>query len=110
MNTIRVMHSPPQSPIVWPGSRPNLTKRITAIFSTYFRRDEYTVLISPFFGGGAVELHLNNMHGYRVIANDIHARLMGFWMSVKFERNELVECLRGARTRRSDVVASANFF
>jgi DNA adenine methylase len=40
-------------------------------------------LISPFFGGGSFELHLNKKYGCKVIANDLFKPLATFWTEVK---------------------------
>lgn len=54
------------------------------------------VLLSPFFGGGSFEFHLQNKYGFKIIASDKFKPLITFWKVCKcaYIKPQLCEKLR----------------
>ena len=51
-------------------------------------------IVSPFLGGGSFELHLLTKRKCIVYASDIYGPLIDFWMTMIYDRKELIRCLR----------------
>jgi len=63
--------------------------------------DDCHTLISPFFGGGSVELEFLKRHPEnRVLANDKFAPLTNFWLHLKNDQNLRTEILRRFERKR----------
>lgn len=80
-----------KSPLRYPGGKTRAMKiLINAIKSHYPNRK---TLLSPFFGGGSVELNLQS-NGYNVYANDLFVPLYKFWMAVQNSKDILAKNVR----------------
>jgi len=73
----------------YPGGKTRAVKTLLASFPT-----DVTVVVSPFFGGGALELALASQRNCRVIANDKFEPLYNFWVTLKNNCTELVAEVR----------------
>ena len=79
-----------QSPLRYPGGKTRACKILDEIVSQYFDISEFDSIISPFFGGGSFEFHMQNKYQLRIIANDKFAPLANFWRTCKMAQGELV--------------------
>lgn len=79
-----------QSPLRYPGGKTRACKILNEIVSQYFDISEFDSIISPFFGGGSFEFHMQNKYQLRIIANDKFAPLANFWRTCKMAQDELV--------------------
>jgi hypothetical protein len=48
------------SPLRYPGGKTKTCNKLYEILTTYFDLSKFTTIISPFFGGGSFEFHLQN--------------------------------------------------
>lgn len=81
------------SPLRYPGGKTRARRILDKVF-----RAEYPgrrVLLSPFLGGGSVELHQMDA-GFRVYANDLFRPLATFWQVLKTRPHELQDAVRAA--------------
>jgi DNA adenine methylase len=69
----------------YPGGKARAVKTLLSYIP-----DDVTVVVSPFFGGGAFELALAQMRNCRIIANDKFEPLYNFWITLKNNRDDLV--------------------
>lgn len=83
------------SPLRYPGGKGRAVKHITPIFP-----DDMTELISPFFGGGSIELALIKQRpNLTVKGNDKFDLLINFWKTVKENQQELTTNLHRSHTQ-----------
>ena len=82
------------SPLRYPGGKTRAREKLLRIFIDNFDYTDYDRLVSPYFGGGSFEFHIQNKFGYRLLANDKFFPLYLFWDSVKYSKAKLVERLR----------------
>jgi len=73
----------------YPGGKSRAVKHLLEHIPVQASGQQVTVL-SPFFGGGALELALLD-RGYHIIANDKFEPLYNFWVALKNEKDRLVE-------------------
>ena len=59
------------SPLRYPGGKTRACKSLDIILNENFDIKTFNKLVSPFFGGGSFEFHLQNKYGLEIIANDI---------------------------------------
>jgi len=79
-----------QSPLRYPGGKTRACKILDEIVAQQFEISAFDRIISPFFGGGSFEFHLQNKYHLRIIANDKFTPLANFWRTCKTNRDELV--------------------
>lgn len=72
-----------KSPLRYPGGKSRAANKIASFIS-----EDITEIISPFFGGGSVELHLTS-RGVKVFGYDIFKPLVEFWQCL-LERPQLL--------------------
>lgn len=72
----------------WAGGKRSLVERILGLFPEDHRRRSFH---EPFFGGGAVFFRLEPEVGS---INDVNARLMNFYRTVRDSPDELVEAAK----------------
>ncbi len=82
-NTYKRMHI---SPLRYPGGK---SKAIGLILSNLPKLKEKKI-VSPFFGGGSVELCLSQMLGINVIGYDIFNMLVNFWDVLINHKDEFI--------------------
>lgn len=78
------------SPLRYPGGKTRACKKLDEILSEYFDINSFSILLSPFFGGGSFEFYLQNKYDFPIITNDKFTPLYNFWKSAKFNNSELV--------------------
>jgi len=79
-----------QSPLRYPGGKTRACKILDEIVCQYYNISEFDRIISPFFGGGSFEFHLQNKYHLPIIANDKFTPLANFWRVCKTNQGELV--------------------
>jgi DNA adenine methylase len=79
-----------KSPLRYPGGK----TRAVRILTEHIQRNypERNIIISPFFGGGSLELSLST--SFQVIGNDLFSPLIIFWKMVKMDPVSLSQQIR----------------
>jgi len=78
-----------KSPLRYPGGKTRACKKLDLIFSKHFNTNKYSVIVSPFFGGGSFEFYIQNKYKYSIRANDGFMPLANFWNLCKNNKEEL---------------------
>jgi DNA adenine methylase len=68
-----------RSPLRYPGGKTRACKPLNEILDKYFNMKNYKSIVSPFFGGGSFEFHIQNKYDLHIIANDKFEPLYNFW-------------------------------
>ena len=79
-----------KSPLRYPGGKTRAVKKLDEIVNSEFDIKQFDTVISPFFGGGSFEFHLQNTYNLKVIANDAFTPLYSFWYACKYLNKNLV--------------------
>jgi DNA adenine methylase len=79
------------SPLRYPGGKTRACKKLDEIFNQYFDVNQFNKVISPFFGGGSFEFHLQNKYSLGILANDKFKPLYYFWKICKTKKQELID-------------------
>ncbi len=79
------------SPLRYPGGKTRACQILDDILTKHFDIKSFDNFISPFFGGGSFELHIQNKYNLNIIANDKFTPLYHFWYSCKFNQDKLCE-------------------
>ena len=87
-------HTTNISPLRYPGGKTRACKIIDHVILQHFDINCFDTIISPFFGGGSFEFHLQNKYGLKLIVNDKFTPLYNFWRQVKLNKTILCEELR----------------
>lgn len=87
-------HTTNISPLRYPGGKTRACKIIDHVMLQYFDINCFDTIVSPFFGGGSFEFHLQNKYGLKLIVNDKFTPLYNFWRQVKLNKTILCEELR----------------
>ena len=82
-----------KSPLRYPGGKTRACKKLDAILTSHFDLHTFDAVISPFFGGGSFEFHLQNKYNLAIVANDKFKPLYSFWDRCKYEKQELCDKL-----------------
>jgi DNA adenine methylase len=82
-----------KSPLRYPGGKTRACKKLESILNEYFDINKFTNIISPFFGGGSFEFHLQNKYNLDIVANDKFTPLYNFWSICKMDNESLCEKL-----------------
>ena len=77
------------SPLRYPGGKTRACKKLDTILKTYFDISKFNNIVSPFFGGGSFEFHIQNNYGLNIIANDKFVPLYNFWKTCKLDKENL---------------------
>ena len=83
-----------KSPIRYPGGKTRACKILENVIIEHFDIETIDTIISPFFGGGSFEFHMQNKYGIKLIVNDKFTPLYNFWNQIKINKNILCEELR----------------
>lgn len=78
-----------QSPLRYPGGKSKACKILNDILSQNFDISKYEYIISPFFGGGSFEFHIQNTYNKKIIANDKFQSLYNFWVQCQTNKKQL---------------------
>ena len=81
------------SPLRYPGGKTRACNLLTTIFEEHFKPDDFTSIVSPFFGGGSFEFNIQNTYNYNIVANDKFKPLYNFWNMCKIQNNALYDKL-----------------
>ena len=80
-----------KSPLRYPGGKTRACKKLENILINNFNTNDFDNLVSPFFGGGSFEFHIQNNYGLNIIANDKFVPLYNFWNTCKNENKKLCD-------------------
>lgn len=89
------------SPLRYPGGKTRARGVLFKLLCEKFKTDGITQVVSPFFGGGSFEFHLQATLGYDIIANDKFTPLTNFWLAAKENNTELVSALQAQSVDKS---------
>jgi len=88
----------------YPGGKTRACAALTTIFNNFVLpklkispispSNEDVIILSPFFGGGSFEFHLQNEYGFEIVACDKFKPLYTFWNTCKLDNVCLCEKLR----------------
>jgi len=77
------------SPLRYPGGKTRACKQLDDILNENFNISSFKNFVSPFFGGGSFEFHIQNKYNLKIIANDKFTPLYNFWNTCK-SNNDLL--------------------
>jgi DNA adenine methylase len=77
------------SPLRYPGGKTRACKKLETIMKEHFNISDFDNLISPFFGGGSFEFHIQNNYQLNIIANDKFTPLYNFWNICKHNKENV---------------------
>ena len=80
-----------KSPLRYPGGKTRACKILDTILKEHFDINEFVNIVSPFFGGGSFEFHIQNNYKLNIIANDKFSPLYNFWKTCKLDKENLCE-------------------
>jgi len=78
-----------KSPLRYPGGKTRACKKLETIMMEHFDISHFDTFISPFFGGGSFEFHIQNDYELNIIANDKFTPLYNFWNICKNNKESL---------------------
>ena len=78
-----------KSPLRYPGGKTRACKKLEIILKEHFNINEFDNFVSPFFGGGSFEFHIQNYYQLNIIANDKFTPLYNFWNICKNNKENL---------------------
>ena len=81
------------SPLRYPGGKTRACKVLDTILKEEFDLSVFSNIVSPFFGGGSFEFHIQNNYGLKIIANDKFKPLYSFWNICKCDKDKLCKKL-----------------
>tara|TARA_B110000971_G_scaffold215280_1_gene248506 strand:- start:125 stop:919 length:795 start_codon:yes stop_codon:yes gene_type:complete len=82
-----------RSPLRYPGGKTRACGKLGTILEEHFDIVKFSSIVSPFFGGGSFEFHIQNNHQLNIIANDRFVPLYNFWCCCKLDKKRLCEKL-----------------
>ena len=83
------MPSTNKSPLRYPGGKTRACKPLDAIINKHFNIKKFDTIVSPFFGGGSFEFHIQNLYNLKIVANDKFKPLYVFWEQAQHDNNAL---------------------
>jgi len=95
-----------KSPLRYPGGKTRACKILDSVLEKNFDMNEFTDLVSPFFGGGSFEFYLQNKYNKPLIVNDKFTPLFHFWSQIKVNKTELCKELKKINTVTKDDFSS----
>jgi DNA adenine methylase len=94
-----------KSPLRYPGGKTRACKKLEAIMKEHFDISDFDNFISPFFGGGSFEFHIQKNYQLNIIANDKFTPLYNFWNTCKNNKENLCTEL----TKKIDLIDKEEF-
>ena len=94
-----------KSPLRYSGGKTRACKILETIMKKHFDISDFYSLISPFFGGGSFEFHIQTNYQLNIIANDKFAPLYNFWNICKNNKENLCTEL----TKKIDLIDKEEF-
>src|SRR3989338_4368122 len=89
INTPKMNKISNNSPLRYPGGKTRACKKLDTILKKHFDISKFNNIVSPFFGGGSFEFHIQNNYGLNIIANDKFVPLYNFWKTCKSDKENL---------------------
>ena len=86
------------SPLRYAGGK---TKAVCLILENLPSLKEKKI-ISPFFGGGSVELCMANLLGFEIKGYDVFNMLVNFWNELKTNKKNFIEELKNMKVNKED--------
>jgi len=80
-----------KSPLRYPGGKTRACNKLELILTEHFDLGEFDALVSPFFGGGSFEFHIQNKYRLRILANDKFPPLYNFWKSCENDKDSMCD-------------------
>tara|TARA_B110000971_G_C20029540_1_gene510662 strand:- start:775 stop:1572 length:798 start_codon:yes stop_codon:yes gene_type:complete len=78
-----------KSPLRYPGGKTRACKKLDIILNDHFDISDFDNIVSPFFGGGSFEFHIQHKYKLKIIANDRFTPLYNFWNICKVDKENL---------------------
>lgn len=78
-----------KSPLRYPGGKTRACKILEGLVNKHFDIKSIKIVISPFFGGGSFEFHLQSKYKVPLLVNDKFTPLANFWKQVKKDKEKL---------------------
>jgi len=94
-----------KSPLRYPGGKTRACKKLDTILNDHFDISEFNNIVSPFFGGGSFEFHIQNNYHLNIIANDKFSPLSNFWLICKLDKESLCKEL----SKKIDLIDKQEF-
>lgn len=94
-----------KSPLRYPGGKTRACKKLDAILKEHFNIGDFNNIVSPFFGGGSFEFHVQNNYQLHIIANDKFTPLYTFWNTCKLHKENICKEL----TTKLDMIDKEEF-
>ena len=94
-----------KSPLRYPGGKTRACKKLEIIMNEHFNITDFDNLVSPIFGGGSFEFHIQNNYQLNIIANDKFTPLYNFWNICKINNENLCKEL----TSKIDTIDKEEF-
>jgi len=82
-----------KSPLRYPGGKTRACKVLEETINEKFNLEDYDNFVSPFFGGGSFEFHMQNKYNLNLIVNDKFKPLYNFWKICKTKNKDLCKKL-----------------
>ena len=82
----------------YPGGKARALKKIIKYFP-----EDLTEMVSPFFGGGAIEIHYAQKHKTRVHGYDLFSQLVNFWEMALTDPERLTEQVAILKSGKPDL-------
>ena len=83
-----------KSPLRYPGGKTRACKVLDNILKENFNLKDFTLLVSPFLGGGSFEFYIQNKYHLNILANDKFKPLYNFWNTCKIDKVNLCNELK----------------
>jgi len=80
-----------KSPLRYPGGKTRACTKLDTILNEHFNITSFDNIVSPFFGGGSFEFHIQNNYQLNILANDKFIPLYNFWKICKSSKNKMCE-------------------
>ena len=94
-----------KSPLRYPGGKTRACRTLDIILKEHFDISQFDNFVSPFFGGGSFEFHIQNNYKLNIIANDKFTPLYNFWNICKTDKENLCKEL----TKKIDLIDKQEF-
>ena len=94
-----------KSPLRYPGGKTRACRTLDIILKENFDISQFDNFVSPFFGGGSFEFHIQNNYKLNIIANDKFTPLYNFWNICKTDKENLCKEL----TKKIDLIDKQEF-
>jgi len=78
-----------KSPLRYPGGKTRACNLLEDILNSHTTVTSFVNIVSPFFGGGSFEFHMQNKYNLKIIANDNFTPLYNFWSTCILDNDRL---------------------